>query len=697
MAGPLTWRDVAAPDFRTSMEGFQQFAQMLGNATNGLDRTVNRIDGEISQRVNNDILANILPIQDPNALQGAITSQLANIDRARLAPETLKVLGTRATELLNQQHQGLQNEQLTGDIAWTSGRRDRQTGQEAKLDAVTPRVNEYLALAQSGNAEGAQAYIAKPENADIRGLTVDQFNNILESARQGLSGDVNYDSGRQGLSQSATRFSNEQTEWRENREADALYGNLLQQGVEPGDIDRHISANFDELVAKYGAPVVMAARRRALGDPMLQGGGSSPIPGGGGANNDPTRIMNYEAQAAGFASVPDDVKTLGQASDFALKVNAAGAESSAMGTYQIVGQTMRNYAPRVFGAGWRNVNFDQAAQEKIAEAIFNDHKGSAAALSKQWVSLSPAEAEQVRKMPWSQARQIIASKESGASAAFFQSLQAQGTGAVVDIANNQQGNPGSRFADHVLKNYSNARSAIEVARDVTGEGKPLAGEDTDYITGELQRIARKYNTNPTVAAIILQEARSGARPWYDLGDSPLNPWGSGLKAKYDPKLVDALGKRVQNYEGLRTDALSNEGQRQASGGVQQARAALQAAQQRLAAKRTALINSRKPITENTLGAEYLAVQAAQGAYEIAVRGGQEAAIGGNRLPPPDQTQYGSFGRRGSGDMLRRPAGPAKPVAKSNNRATAVIAGALTPASTVPSWLIKRGSGDRLKK
>jgi len=128
---------------------------------------------------------------------------------------------------------------------------------------------------------------------------------------------------------------------------------------------------------------------------------------------DRSRIMNYEARDVGIPAVPETVRTLGDASDFARQVNRAGADSSAMGTYQITGDTLRDFAPRVFGDNWTDVTFDATAQERIAEAIFNAAKHSADALRGRWVSLSPAEAERVRQLPWSQAKRIIAQGESG--------------------------------------------------------------------------------------------------------------------------------------------------------------------------------------------------------------------------------------------------------------------------------------------
>lgn len=127
------------------------------------------------------------------------------------------------------------------------------------------------------------------------------------------------------------------------------------------------------------------------------------------------RVMNYEAAAAGFKTVPSSIQTLGDASDFAKSVNKAGVASSAMGTFQITGETMRDFAPKVLGANWREQPYTAETQTRLAEAIFNASKGSAEALRNRWVSLSLAEAEQVRKMPVRDALQIIAQKESGGS------------------------------------------------------------------------------------------------------------------------------------------------------------------------------------------------------------------------------------------------------------------------------------------
>lgn len=98
-----------------------------------------------------------------------------------------------------------------------------------------------------------------------------------------------------------------------------------------------------------------------------------------------------------------------------LGLAGTGMGSSAVGRYQITSGTLRRFAPQVLGADWQNKPFDAAAQDKLGEAIFNASRGGD--LSKVWTSLSPQQAAQVARMPWSQARDIIAAGESGGSSA----------------------------------------------------------------------------------------------------------------------------------------------------------------------------------------------------------------------------------------------------------------------------------------
>ncbi len=71
----------------------------------------------------------------------------------------------------------------------------------------------------------------------------------------------------------------------------------------------------------------------------------------------------------GLPSRPITEMTLAQAYEFGRTVRARHGESSALGRYQIVGQTMRLYADKL-GLDWNTTKFDAKTQDALAVAIF---------------------------------------------------------------------------------------------------------------------------------------------------------------------------------------------------------------------------------------------------------------------------------------------------------------------------------------
>ncbi len=139
------------------------------------------------------------------------------------------------------------------------------------------------------------------------------------------------------------------------------------------------------------------------------GGGGDPASTGG----DTSRLINSDA---GGGYVPPSVQTLGQFVSYGKSLNAKGAKSSSAGTYQINGSTMREFGPKALGADWNNAPFNADTQERVGEAIFDwakQQKNPAAALRGRWVSLTADESKRLVAGDWSQARGLIARKESG--------------------------------------------------------------------------------------------------------------------------------------------------------------------------------------------------------------------------------------------------------------------------------------------
>lgn len=410
----LTWRDVQTPDFRTSLEGIRAFTDQLGAGFSGLERGLNTYDASISDRVNRDFAIRVAQLQDADAASKALADGTvfgSPTDRNRLSSAAIAAASLRPTELYKQDASriGVDVSKLALDDARYSSTRIRDTN--SRTDAARPDVNAFLAAALSGKTGAV--------TEAMRNIDSSAFADIAKGGSGLLTDDLNRDGKRQDMSQSATNFSNAQTDRMEGRAAQALALQVME--LSGGTADGARLTLADPRFANVPATVKAAA----LG--MINSGLSGGIYAGGGDAG--ISIPGSDAKAfnttvgGGTANITG--MTIGQAIDYGKNVLIPqtmgdarlglkpGQGSSAMGAFQITQGTMKEFGPKVFGSNWASTPLTPENQDKLGEAIFNSAKGSASALAGRWASLTPAEAEQVRKMPWSQARQVIARGEVG--------------------------------------------------------------------------------------------------------------------------------------------------------------------------------------------------------------------------------------------------------------------------------------------
>lgn len=501
--GTLTWRDVAAPDFRPAMEGYNQASQLLTNAFSGLQQGLNKFDASKSDQVNKAFALKLAQFNDPAALQAALAADpTLGQDARRLSADAIASTGTRVNTLLDQNMKGLQAKDLTADIDFEGRTRTRQIGQWDATDAARPMAAKLIAAGDDYEAQ--KKIFDDPANQQLlAALTAPEQFGLVKDATGLVKDDLGIKTDQQNLAFGAENQGMKRTEFgwtKEDRDAQRDGMMFLQSA----DLSAMTADDLRAAASEAGlTPRAWSYVRSQLGNEYagafgIQGGGELGAPGGS-AGSSALRVMNYEAAAAGFKSVPASVKTLGQASDFAKQVNRAGVASSAMGVYQIVGATMRDYAPKVLGAGWRDAEYNLQNQDKIAEAIFNDNRGSAQALKNQWVSLSSAEAERVRKMPWAQAREYIAGKESSSSPA---ALMADVSGRASQII----GNSGARTFAAADQDET---PPLVVAQQLIGNAKepgPLAKWQPDELASEIQRVIARGRLDDGTETINAKQA-----------------------------------------------------------------------------------------------------------------------------------------------------------------------------------------------
>jgi hypothetical protein len=517
---------------------------MLGNALGGADKALTEWDDNKTDEVSKKFMLDLFSKYDTPekfAAAQADGSLMEGMDTSRLNEPAMEFLFGRPNALLDTQGKQLTNQGTTLDntikkeeFGWKTD--DRKAVEDAKPYAF--KMLETVSAPGKNGGPPSDAEVAErmailrkdPQFATVMSNLKPGDQMLMYSQPQAvLKSTLGITSDRQDLRQNDLNYEKGVWEFQASKadRAEQTAGMAAaQEAIEGGGGDIETARGI--LAKKNLTPGAFAVAMNQVSgtygnvySPDSYGGDAGVTAGASGTGGntgpgglDPTRVMNYQARNVGINVVPPEVKTLGQARQFAKRVNAAGAPSSAMGLYQIVGKTMEAYGPKVFGAGWKNVEFNPQNQDKLARAIFEDNKNSAGALRGQWVSLSPANAERVRKMPWEQARLEIMRLESGGNAGHLSggvpSGQRDGLDGAAAISQSGTVRNSQGWAEKLGDN-SNAN---QVATALTGG--PLKGAPVPWVSAKLNTIVRRSGgkLNYAQAGGILHDAMTVDPSWY---------------------------------------------------------------------------------------------------------------------------------------------------------------------------------------
>ena len=228
----LQWRDVNAPDFSGSAEGFRTFSNLLDSAFGGLKQSVNQFDATQTNRVNQELMRTAMGITDAAAFEAALPGMLQDPRAARLTAENLAALGSRTNALLQTEGNRLQNTNMSQDMDFQQLERGRTQDDWKAEDAVQPYANEAMQLVAAGNDEGARAVWARPEaRAALSQLDPDKARAIVSGEfqigsdrRQIRNSDLTYDS-------SLFDFNEKKTTAAERSQAESVLADLLPRAT----------------------------------------------------------------------------------------------------------------------------------------------------------------------------------------------------------------------------------------------------------------------------------------------------------------------------------------------------------------------------------------------------------------------------------------------------------------------------------
>lgn len=314
----LNWREVTAPDFSTSLEGIRMFSGLLDKAFGGARETLNDMDQSISARVNKDVLAQLVGIQDPNNAGDAVQAILAGTDTRRLSGETLGAMMERPGQVVTQANNKLGFDKTK--YAW-----DRELKRNEILDAASPEIRAWQTALRTNDPKQIAA-AESALSAKVGGLSGNDLINFLGDASGMERDSLGNMSARQSYNQSGTRFAWDKEDRAFGQSMEGMMGRIAAGAITKEDARLAMDSDF-----RAGR---INDRQYYQGLKMLDGMGFQDLGSYGGAPGG-----SYSGDSYGAPGSYDNyVVTLESGGN----PNAANSASSATGLHQFTDKTWLN-------------------------------------------------------------------------------------------------------------------------------------------------------------------------------------------------------------------------------------------------------------------------------------------------------------------------------------------------------------------
>lgn len=555
----LGWDNVAAPDFSGAQSGLSSAAAMINQALAGAKTGVNEFQQIQEDKVNSGILAQLAAMQSPeDAAQ--IPGLISSADPTQINASTFAALMGRGSQLR-------QNRLGEIELKDTENKFDRSMAFQTALDSAKPELDAFYQTVRNNPMDTANITKAGAAvSAKFNGAPIDKVLKFMDELQSSERDSLGLASTRQGYNHSQTNQN-----WRvEDREfehsAEEWAGKAVASGLfTRADAESYFRSNgltgrlFNAAMAKTG-------NLPGYGDYTAPTGSDGGFGGAAGGDMGATRIITGGGKGnLGLGSVPPSVQTLGQAVEFGKGLNNRGQESSAMGIYQITQSTLEEFAPKALGNGWQNQKFDDPrVQDAVAKKIFehaSKQKDPVAALRGRWVSLSPADAQQMLQVGWERGRDIVSRKESSSAASSLIAAASNAVDQTEVAAADMEGNAGNSLPTKFFELSGSKESPAQVAARLA---KEIPGANPDWlesrIVSTMSKIASGGGSRRNVNAAIVGQAildNSGAQSaregWYNPKRWVPDSWRGNTIGEDKTVDMDAVFTAVDGYSKGRMD------------------------------------------------------------------------------------------------------------------------------------------------
>jgi hypothetical protein len=499
----FTWRDVAAPDFSGAAKGFTDAGRLLSDTIGkGVDG-VQAFDKSQSDLAAQKLALYVAQNQDPTALQaGFNVGSLGGMDL------TERRMRAAALDQLNPG-------KINGMIDDQQKRADAKLSHDRKANfqAMTPQLADVMQGLNSTDPVMREAAKIRANQIDWSGTDYTDMADFVAKVP--------------GLEKASYAFGNEK---QDRIDADSA--------TKAGQLIRSMSLNADDarmhLNDPQGAAAGLSVRARAKLENELGGqypglfgsdaggtGAGAAIAGalGGGApvSGGYDRIVGDVVQPP----KPPSTMTIAELEDYGNKVVipatksmdpgkrsqlglSATRGSSAMGKYQIIGDTAISYARKL---GWdpNTTVFDAAHQEALAEAIFNDAKKGD--LTDVFASVPRKAPGAYKDVTWDQMRTQIARGESGPSTA---QLVSTSRNALYEVGSRSMQDSAHGLDIDFGATLSDTSSPTAIADQLVGKDGTFRGTDRGFMLDQINKIMREGKVNAATAGAVLSRNMQGA-------------------------------------------------------------------------------------------------------------------------------------------------------------------------------------------
>lgn len=514
MAGPLTWRNVDAPQFGQTIQGLNTATSMIQNALKDTSGLIGDFKDMRAENADRAIRERMLQFQDPEAYrQALIDNSLFGSEGAYASNKLLSEADARVGTLADQALRAERAAQQKYDF-------DRTVQGNQLMDNASVDLNRYLTLRNSGDEAGAEKFRASsPTLGNLRG---DQIQRMLESGNAFATQDLN---NKQGQFTYSTNVRNDQEDRASTDFASALANNSPTNEA----LQRNIAAmNFPNAsvkartLAKLGAMGYTglqgpadAAIAQAVGAPDAQGLIATP----GMTNLQPIggKVDRSAVMISGGKELPSNITTLGDFDKNQQSVRDLSPDknSTALGLYQMQVGTFKEVAQRLYGDGWKNVNVrDPVVQRMMAENYWNTSVKDLTPeqINARWKSISIPQARLLKGRPFEDAEATILAGESSIGQDEMLAIR-QRAADTVNSAKQAEGEFaastgfGTGEYNRLAASQMKAPQAVNTA--LADKNSPLYGADPttiDNLVTNVQREAAKRGQNiPPEAAVQIIE------------------------------------------------------------------------------------------------------------------------------------------------------------------------------------------------